>query len=215
MADLFDSLVGERLPASDAELVLWRSIEGVDETGVLESLLRDTPWRQERVTLWGRTYPQPRLIAYYGDGGQVYSYSGVTLQPLPWTSLLNDLKGRVEALCRRSLGSSHCTSFSSFNTVLLNYYRDHRDSMGFHADDEVELGHAPTIASLSFGEERRFVMKHRHRDDVEDIKLALPSGSLLVMAGDTQANWKHGVPKQSAPCGPRINLTFRTIRQAK
>jgi alkylated DNA repair dioxygenase AlkB len=200
MSDLFETMHGEPLPVPDGDLRLWQSIGCDEEERVLESLIGDTCWRQEHVTLWGRTYPQPRLVAFYGDEGREYTYSGVTLAALPWTTGLGVLKDKVESLCG-----------SSFNTVLLNYYRDHRDSMGFHADDEPELGPNPVIASLSFGEERQFVLKHRHRDDIGNIRLALPSGSLLLMQGATQANWKHGVPKRSKACGPRVNLTFRTI----
>ena len=200
VAGLFEHSRGEELPVPDAEVILWRSMGLADEAGLLDALVKRTHWRQERVTLWGRTYPQPRLVAFYGDDGLEYTYSGVTLAALPWAPWLADLKRRVEEVCD-----------SRFNTVLLNYYRDHRDSMGFHADDEPELGPRPVIASVSIGEERRFVMKHRHRDDVDDVKLVLPSGSLLLMGGATQANWKHGVPKESAPCGARVNLTFRTI----
>jgi len=200
MSDLFAASAGEPLPVPDAELLLWPSIGREDEVVVLQSLIDDIRWRQEHVTLWGRTYPQPRLVSFYGDEGLEYTYSGVNLGALPWTPLLLQLKDRVEEL-----------SGSPFNTVLLNYYRDHRDSMGFHADDEPELGPDPVIASLSFGEERLFVLKHRHRGDIENIRLELPSGSLLVMRGATQANWKHGIPKRSRACGPRVNLTFRTI----
>ncbi len=202
MSDLFAPGEGERLPVPDAELFLWHSIGVDDGAAVLRSLVEDIRWRQEHVTLWGRTYPQPRLVAFYGDEGLEYTYSGVTLGALPWTPLLLDLKGRVEELCG-----------NPFNTVLLNYYRDHRDSMGLHADDEPELGPDPVIGSLSFGEERQFVLQHRARDDIDTIRLEPPSGSLLVMRGATQSNWKHGVPKRSRPCGPRVNLTFRTILQ--
>lgn len=200
MSDLFAASEGEQLPVTDAELLLWRSIGRDDEAVVLRSLIDEIRWRQEHVTLWGRTYPQPRLVAFYGDDGLGYTYSGVTLGALPWTPLLLELKDRVEAL-----------SGGRFNTVLLNYYRDHRDSMGLHADDEPELGPEPVIASLSFGEERQFVLRHRHRGDIENIRLELPSGSLLLMRGATQANWKHEIPKRSKACGPRVNLTFRTV----
>ncbi len=110
------------------------------------------------------------------------------------------IKGKVEALCQ-----------SSFNSVLLNYYRDHRDGMGFHSDDEPELGPSPVIASVTVGAARHFVLKHRYRKDVANVKLLLPSGSVLLMKGATQKNWKHGIPKATKPCGPRINLTFRQI----
>jgi alkylated DNA repair dioxygenase AlkB len=98
-----------------------------------------------------------------------------------------------------------------FNSVLLNYYRDHRDSMGFHSDDERELGPTPIIASVSLGATRTFVLKHKTRPELKPIRLELPSGSLLLMKGLTQKNWKHGIDKQSKPCGPRVNLTFRQI----
>lgn len=200
MTDLFESNEAQRLPVTDAEVVLWRKINLENEKGLLEQLIEKTPWRLEHVTLWGKTYPQPRLVAWYGDNAVTYAYSGVSLTALPWTAELLKLKGKVEELCA-----------SSFNSVLLNYYRDHRDSMGFHADDEPELGLFPAIASVSIGEERQFVLKHKDRRDIADIKFPLPSGSLLLMKGATQANWKHGVPKESKPCGPRVNLTFRNI----
>jgi len=191
----------ERLPVADADIKLWPKADlGTDDQLLLESLLAETPWRQEDVTVWGKTYPQPRLIAWYGE--DTYTYSGLELDPLPMTQTLQDIRRRVEALCN-----------ASFNSVLLNYYRDHRDCMGFHADDEPELGPAPTIASVSLGEVRRFVLKHRHRKDIADIKLPLQSGSLLVMAGSTQTNWKHGIPRESRPSGPRINLTFRMVQR--
>jgi alkylated DNA repair dioxygenase AlkB len=200
MTDLFESNEAQRLPVTDAEVVLWRTINLENENALLKQLIEETSWRLEHVTLWGKTYPQPRLVAWYGDDAVTYAYSGVSLTALPWTPELLTLKGKVEELCA-----------SSFNSVLLNYYRDHRDSMGFHADDEPELGLFPTIASVSIGEERQFVLKHKHRRDIDDIRLPLPSGSLLLMKGATQANWKHGVPKESKPCGPRVNLTFRNI----
>jgi alkylated DNA repair dioxygenase AlkB len=198
--DLFDDGDGESLAIDDAEIVLWRHVDFGDDKQLLERLIRETNWRQDRITLWGKSYLQPRLLAWYGDAGTAYSYSGITLVPEPWSGLLLSIKSQVEAL-----------SGSSFNSVLVNYYRDHRDSMGFHADDEPELGKNPVIASVSFGEERRFVLRHRHRKDVDKVVLPLPSSSLLLMAGETQKNWKHGIPKETRPRGPRVNLTFRTI----
>ncbi len=188
------------LKVPDADLLLWRDVGLGDDEALLQRLIEETPWRSETVTLWGRTYPQPRLIAWYGDDGISYTYSGTTLDALPWTPTLAAIKARVEEL-----------SGATFNSVLVNYYRDHRDGMGFHADDEPELGEAPTIASVSLGEVRTFMLRHRRRKDISNVKLGLPSGSLLVMRGATQANWKHGVPKRTKPCGPRVNLTFRRI----
>ena len=198
--DLFESSAGQWLPLIDAELVLWQSVDFGNENDLLKQLIEDIPWRQERVTVWGKTYDQPRLVAWYGDDARSYSYSGITLCALPWTPVLLQIKEKVETLCQHS-----------FNSVLVNYYRDQRDSMGFHSDDEPELGPAPAIASVTFGAARQFVLKHRYRKEVANVKLLLPSGSLLLMKGATQANWKHGIPKVTKQCGPRINLTFRRI----
>ena len=200
MDDLFSNADGQMLHLPDADLVLWHDILPGEDTSVLQRLIEEIPWRQEHVTLWGKTHPQPRLVAWYADAGKSYSYSGVILEATPFTSPLLEIKARVEELCREN-----------FNSVLLNYYRDHRDSMGFHADDEPELGACPSIASLSLGEERTFVMKHRSRDDISDLRIGLTSGSLLLMRGETQSNWKHGIPKTAKPLGPRVNLTFRQI----
>ena len=198
--DLFQSTEGERLQIADAHVVLWGHIVLQDEHRVLSELIDTTPWRQDHITVWGKTHPQPRLVAWYGDDALSYSYSGITLQALEWTPLLLKLRSSVQQVCGHT-----------FNSVLLNYYRDHQDCMGFHADDEPELGPEPVIASLSLGAERQFVFKHKNRNDQQNVRLRLPSCSVLLMKGATQKNWKHGAPRQSRPCGPRVNLTFRTI----
>jgi alkylated DNA repair dioxygenase AlkB len=191
----------ERIPMPDAEvsyLACLALAESHEE--VLGQLIAEVPWRSEEVVIWGRRLPQPRLTAWYGDPGAAYAYSGIQLHPLPWTPNLRDIKTRVEALVG-----------STFNSVLLNYYRDHQDSIGFHSDAEPELGEQPVIASLSLGAERTFIMRHKTLDRIEPVRLRLASGSLLLMRGDTQRCWRHGVPKESRPCGPRVNLTFRRI----
>jgi len=198
--ELFESSAEQVLHVDDADLALWQHVNFGNENDLLRQLIEETPWRQEQVTVWGKTHVQPRLIAWYGDDAQSYSYSGITLSGLPWTPALLRIKEKVETLCQ-----------SQFNSVLVNYYRDHRDGMGFHSDDEPELGPAPVIASVTFGATRPFVLKHRYRRDLANVKLLLPSSSVLLMQGATQTNWKHGVPKQMKPCGPRINLTFRRI----
>lgn len=190
-----------RLPISDAEIYLLPRLDLPEPPGTLLcKLIAQTPWRAEEVTVWGKRHLQPRLSAWYGDPGSRYRYSGLDLEPLPWTVTLQTIRRAVET-----------AAGASFNSVLLNHYRNHRDSMGFHSDDEPELGAEPVIASLSLGETRTFTLKHRRRKDVEPVRLALHSGSLLVMRGETQRNWKHGIAKQSQPCGPRVNLTFRRI----
>lgn len=186
---------------SDADVLYWQRVAlPVNDASLLERLVHEVAWRQEEITLWGKRHLQPRLTAWYGDSQSVYSYSGIRLQPLPWSDLLLDLKQRVEAL-----------ALCSFNSVLLNYYRNERDSMGMHSDDEPELGVNPIIASLSVGEERMLVFKHKRRKDLAPVRVPLASGSVLLMRGATQHHWKHGIDKQSRPCKPRINLTFRRI----
>jgi alkylated DNA repair dioxygenase AlkB len=189
----------ERIPMPDADVSYLNDLDlGLPPQLALHRLIADVPWRQESIVVWNKMYPQPRLIASYGDRGADYTYSGLTLSALPWTELLLEMKGRVESVAE-----------ASFNNVLLNYYRDHRDSMGFHSDDEPELG--PVIASLSLGEERTFLLKHKRSKSAKAVRLKLASGSLLLMKGETQRNWKHGIAKLTRPCGPRVNLTFRQI----
>ena len=199
--DLFPEPEPQVLPLEGADVRLYRAPDlGLAPAELFGRLYRSLAWREESIVLFGRRMLQPRLLAWYGDSEAVYRYSGVRHVPLPWTGDLAMLRERVEALCG-----------VRFNSVLANLYRDHRDSMGLHADDEAELGERPVIASLSLGEERAFRFRYRHGRDREALRLVLPSGSLLVMAGDTQKNWKHELPKQARPCGPRINLTFREV----
>lgn len=199
---LYPDAVAEPLSLPGADLTLWRAPElGVPAAELLAELVEDTPWRQENITLFGKTHLQPRLLAWYGEADARYRYSGKTYQPLPFTERLNELRGRVESLAG-----------APFNSVLLNYYRDQRDSMGLHADDEPELGPEPVIASLSLGEERVLYFRPRHDRTLGALDLSLPSGSVLRMRGGTQDNWKHGVRKLTRTCGPRLNLTFRYIK---
>jgi alkylated DNA repair dioxygenase AlkB len=197
-------LTGGQIDLPDGELVfLPRADLGGDPDTLFDLLRAEIAWREEQITLFGRRYWQPRLLAWYGDAGASYRYSGKLHEPLPWSPHLLALRDRVEHLAD-----------ARFNSVLANLYRDHNDSMGLHADDEPELGERPVIASLSLGEERVFRLKHRSRRDLRPLRLALPSGSLLIMRGDTQRYWKHEVPKSRHPCGPRINLTFRLVHPA-
>lgn len=205
IGDLFETGEPRRVDIPDADVRYWRCVDfGTQPDVILRQLLELTPWRSEVITLWGKQHQQPRLTAWFGDPGARYTYSGLSLEPLPWTDLLSGIRRRIEALTN-----------ASFNSVLLNYYRDHRDSMGMHSDDEPELGRNPTIASVSFGEQRTLVLKHRFKKELKPVQLPLESGSLLSMAGPTQHHWKHGINKVSQPCGARVNLTFRHIRFAE
>jgi alkylated DNA repair dioxygenase AlkB len=161
-------------------------------------LLPGTAWAQESLTIYGRRIPFPRLTAWYGDPGAVYTYSGIRNEPHRWTPPLRELRDRLE----RRLGVR-------FNSVLLNQYRHGEESMGWHADDEPELGDAPLIASLSLGAVREFQLKHRGAG--RRIALALGHGSLLLMSGETQRSWLHRLPKAPLVPGIRLNLTFRLI----
>jgi alkylated DNA repair dioxygenase AlkB len=193
----------EPIPMQDAEVYFLRELPLAQTAeAVMKQLIDEVPWRAENIVVWGKTYPQPRLTAWYGDSGANYTYSGIRLEPLPWTDALIEIKNRVEEIAG-----------TDFNSVLLNYYRNHRDSMGLHSDDEPELGRRPIIASLSLGEERTFILKHKTRRDLNGVRLKLASGSLLLMKGETQHCWKHGIEKEKRPCGPRVNLTFRRICQ--
>jgi alkylated DNA repair dioxygenase AlkB len=191
----------ERIPIADGELYYLSKLElGRGENAVFDQLSVDVPWRQESILVWGKMYLQPRLVAWYGDRGSDYTYSGIKLTPLPWTDLLLEIKRTIETVTE-----------ASFSSVLLNYYRDNRDSMGFHSDDEPELGLRPVIASLSLGEERTLILKHKLNKLAKPVRLKLASNSLLLMKGETQRYWTHGIAKESRQCGPRINLTFRRI----
>lgn len=163
------------------------------------SLRGEIPWENHRIRMFGREIASPRLSCWIGDEGTGYVYSGSRFEPHAWTPTLSRLR---EAL-RSSLGLD-------FNSVLANLYRDGRDGMGWHSDDEPELGQRPIIASLSFGATRRFCLRRRDGDG-DTLKLELPPGSLLLMRGDTQANYRHALPKTARAIGERINLTFRRI----
>ena len=163
-----------------------------------QQLKSELNWQQEHITLFGKSVLQPRLQTWLGDA--VYTYSGLTMHPQPWTSAILDLKTQCEQQAQ-----------TRFNSVLGNLYRDGEDYMGWHQDNERELGHQPVIASLSFGATRQFVFKHKTTK--EKIAFQLTPGSLLIMAGETQQYWQHALPKTKRVNEPRINLTFRYINQ--
>lgn len=162
-------------------------------------LYNNTPWQEDKITVFGKTYDQPRLTALYGTAPSPYSYSNITMQPHPMT---NTLLGLIEQI--------KLFDDNEFNAVLLNLYRDGKDSNGWHADNEKELGENPVIASISLGETRYFHLKHRTQKE-QRLKIALKHGSLLIMGGEMQHYWLHQIPKTAKKIAPRINLTFRNI----
>ena len=184
----------------DGQAWLWPAAFGPDEAlRLFQALHAGIHWRQEEVVIFGRRRQVPRVVAWHGDPGASYRYSGTDHHPEPWTPALERVRARVCEL-----------SGTEFNAVLLNLYRDGRDGMGWHADDEPELGRDPVIASVSLGAPRRFCLRHRRRKDLK-LDLELPHGSLLVMSGPMQHHWVHALPKTRRPLGERINLTFRRI----
>jgi len=185
----------------DAEIIYFPNFLSEEEANSLfKELQENTPWQHDEITVYGKKYLQPRLTALYGNEGRPYSYSNIVMQPHSWTLSLQKIKSLIESV-----------SETNFTTVLLNYYRDGKDSNGWHADNEKELGINPIIASLSLGAERNFQLKHNSDSSLKK-NIILENGSLLVMKGTTQHFWKHQIPKTSRPIEPRINLTFRVIK---
>ncbi|MFE3868915.1 alpha-ketoglutarate-dependent dioxygenase AlkB family protein [Flavobacterium sp. LS2P90] len=189
------------LTLPDAEVIYYPHFFNKEEAdSIYAELINEIPWQQDEIRIFGKTHPQPRLTALFGNEGKPYSYSNIKMQPHPWNLLLQKIKEKVERF-----------SNTNFTTVLLNQYRDGKDSNGWHADNEKELGTNPIIASLSFGAERTFQLKHNSDKDQKK-SILLEHGSLLLMKGTTQHFWKHQIPKTAKPIAPRINLTFRIIK---
>jgi alkylated DNA repair dioxygenase AlkB len=196
--DLFSTgMELQPIPIEDGELSMLPQLPmPLANAEILARLLDETPWRADSVVVYGKRHLQPRLTAWYGEAS--YTYSGLTLQPLPLTPLLEAVRAAVEQV------TGH-----RYNSVLLNYYRDGNDRMGMHSDDEPELGPQPVIASLSYGATRTFIL--RHKVSGRTVKLDLTDGSLLLMGGCLQANWLHGINRTAKVVGPRLNLTFRYV----
>lgn len=194
----------QALPLPDADL-LWSPswLAPVEADRLLAALQVHVPWEVHRIRLFGRWHDSPRLSCWIGDPGASYRYSGVGFEPRPWPPMLEAVRERLAA----ELGGP-------FNSALANLYRDGQDAMGWHSDDEPELGPGPVIASLSLGQPRRFLLRHRE-DPARRLALDLPHGSLLVMRGETQANYRHALPRSRRALAPRINLTFRRIVGAR
>lgn len=188
------------LPLPDADLLFDPEFLDAPHADSLFARLRgEIAWDIHRIKLFGRTIDSPRLSCWIGDANAGYTYSGTRFEPRPWTDSLSALCDEIS----RAAGAN-------FNSVLANLYRDGRDGMGWHSDDEPELGPAPVIASLSLGATRRFVLKHR-RIPAQKLSLDLPSGGLLLMRGSTQRHYRHALPKTTKSVAERINLTFRRI----
>ena len=196
------------LAIPDADVRFARAWLAPAEADALFAALREqVQWETHRIRMYGRDIDSPRLSSWIGDPGTGYVYSRVRFEPNPWPPALAALRARIGAAAGVAMDS-----------VLANLYRDGNDAMGWHADDEPELGPQPVIASLSLGAPRRFVFRRRPprgtKTPVATLarhELELPHGSLLVMSGDTQRHWHHALPRTARPVGPRINLTFRRL----
>ncbi len=190
----------QRYQLKDADL--WFREEFLPDreaSEILDTLIENTSWTQPVIQLGAKSIPSPRLAAWFGDEEAFYSYSGVRNVPAPWTPVLQKVRIQLEKVAG-----------SQFNSVLLNYYRSGQDSMGWHRDNERELGPEPLIGSVSLGESRRFLMKHV-KDKNLRWKIDLRHGSALIMMGQTQNLWRHCLPKSKTRNDPRVNLTFRRI----
>jgi len=166
---------------------------------LFKELLATSPWQADEVILFGQRRILTRKVAWVGDAGFTYSYSGTSKSTSPWTPALMLVKERIEQQIMQQ-----------FNSCLLNLYHDGSEGMGWHSDDEKTLGRNPVIASVSFGAERIFKLKHRKSKEV--VSVHLEQGSLLIMKGETQHHWVHTIPKSKKVTTPRINLTFRMFR---
>ncbi len=165
----------------------------------LTTFINTITWEQRTISMYGKSMITPRLTAWYGDNGKNYAYSGNKFNPYPWTPELLEIKKRIEPIAG-----------TTFNSVLLNYYRDGNDSVAWHSDNETELGLQPIIASVSFGQVRSFDIRNKE-NHTEKYSIKLESGSLLLMKGDLQQKWEHRIAKSVSVMKPRVNLTFRII----
>ena len=170
---------------------------------LFEVLYNQPTWQQDTIKVFGKTYPQPRLTALYGNNGLPYSYSNITMYPHPLTPEVEMLMQQIKSVCS-----------AEFTSVLMNLYRDGSDSNGWHSDDEKALGNQPTIASWSLGGSRMFHLRHKYQKKLRH-SIELTHGSLLLMSGETQHQWQHQIPKTKKEVGPRINLTFRKVMEVK
>ena len=198
MSKLFAEKTILQLPNSD--IVYYPNfLESAKAAYYFKRLRESTKWRQDYITVFGKTYPQPRLTALFGDSNKPYSYSNITMYPNRFSTELLELKDKLED-----------ETGTRFNCCLLNLYRNGQDSNGWHADDERELGNNPSIASITLGQERYFHLKHKEKKELK-YKLLLEHGSLLLMQGETQHFWHHQIPKTTKPIKERINITYRVI----
>jgi len=191
----------EFIESENLKIKYYENYFNLDESDSYISKLRnDIQWKSETATIWGKKVVMKRKIAWHGDEGKSYTYSGLTVHPNKWNDTLLSIKEKIEIV-----------SPSKFNSVLLNDYSSGEVGMGWHSDNEKELGRNPIIGSVSFGVERDFFLRHKTNKGLDKITINLKSGSLLLMFGNTQHHWDHSIPKRMKVKDQRINLTFRKI----
>ena len=192
-----------KIPLPDSEISLHQNHFDAEIAGnLLRELTEEIPWVQNKIKFYGKESLVPRLESWHGDEGMSYTYSGIKMDAKPWTKNLLMIKESIEPIAK-----------TTFNSVLINYYRDGKDRVAWHSDDEKELGKNPVIASVSLGAERKFKLRHKkYKENQLQHEVFLQNGSLLLMSGSTQHHWLHEIPRTAKPTGPRINLTFRVIK---
>ncbi len=192
-----------KISLPDSEISLHQNHFDAEIAGnFLRDLTEEIPWIQNKIRFYGKESLVPRLESWHGDEGMSYTYSGIRMDAKPWTKNLLIIKESIEPIAK-----------TTFNSVLINYYRDGKDRVAWHSDDEKELGKNPVIASVSLGAERKFKLRHKkYKENQLQHEVFLQNGSLLLMSGSTQHNWLHEIPRTAKPIGPRINLTFRVIK---
>lgn len=199
LAEVITMPTGELMP--DGEVAIYRNFfNKVESDQIFQELLSKIKWRQDKMKLYGKEFELPRLTAWYGDDGKSYTFSGIPMNPDAWTLTLLSIKSKIEEVTQ-----------AKFNSVLLNLYRSGKDGVSWHSDDEPELGKNPMIASVSFGETRRFQLRHKLDKSLDKVEITLTHGSILIMKGSTQHFWQHQIPKSAKSLRERINLTFRII----
>lgn len=197
---IFDDENVIRITLPNGEMDFYPQFFSVQESNAyLQTLTDKLAWKQESLKLYGKEIPFPRLMAWYGNVGTAYRFSGNTFIPDPMTPELSAIKDRISSFSERT-----------FNSVLANLYRNGNDAMGWHADDEPELGTNPVIASVNFGAARKFRLRYKS-DHRQTYEVVLTHGSLLIMKGTLQEYWEHHIPKTKKPLSERINLTYRHI----
>ena len=192
-----------KIPLPDSEISLnQKHFDSEIAANLLKDLTEEIPWVQNKIRFYGKESLVPRLESWHGDKDMSYTYSGIKMDAKPWTKNLLMIKESIEPIAK-----------TTFNSVLINFYRDGKDRVAWHSDDEKELGKNPVIASVSLGAERKFKLRHKkYKENQLQHEVFLQSGSLLLMSGSTQHHWLHEIPRTAKPIGPRINLTFRVIK---